>query len=260
MNLFLIIRYSWPALVLASILAMSGCGGGSEGTGTGTERVVSGSVRSLDDLPVTDATVTILETGDSTVTDEAGNFQIQAATLPETILIEVESGDLTAQSTVANFDDQTEAIQVIVTVDSEDPEPSVQPASNISVWSRIVGACRNNFLNGLVIRQNTPINGSTTCTMKFFASGDGKKLERLPAEMQVRACGSTEWTTLAQGRTGFGINAGVGQIPFTFIDDPEHCEYRLAAPINSSISEPIFIYVSTFSLEDEEDEGVVVVD
>lgn len=241
-------EYLRKILLALLIVIAGGCGGGSEGTGTiSGGRTLEGQILDVSDKPLTDASVTVLDTGDSTSTDSHGNFQIAAPESQTEITLEVESGALKNSVTLTNIDPDASSIRVALTAD---PQRNTITATNLQVWSRIVGDCDRYFENRAIIRQSNKIpNKHLSCTMRFFVSGDGDRLERVPGAMEVRACDQTNWRPIASGMTGFGINAGVGDIQFTFIDDRRNCEYRVVAPAGDADAKSQYIYLQTLTLQ-----------
>lgn len=231
-------------LFFISISFFSCAGGGSEGTG-GALRTISGSIETVDSVPVGDAKVILLETGDSTMTDSLGKFTLTTESEEETLTLEIEKGSLKIQAGVDEIEKDASSVDVSIRVNTI---TSIAEVSSIHIWGRIVGACDIYFENKTIIRQSNKVPArGVSCTAKVFASGDGKKLLNIPVGIQVRSCSSNTWRTIARGTIG----VGVGQIPFTFIDSEKNCEYRIAAPYENQ-KEPLYIYISSFTLQNYE--------
>ena len=229
------------------LLLGAGCGGGSQGTGTiGITRMLGGRVINPNGTPIVGAEIMLLETGESTRSNELGVFSLDAPLLTEQLTLEITSGDLVRSVTLTELDKESTTIEVSVTVDTQSNQISV---TNIQVWSRIIGDCDRYFENRAIIRQSVPLTKPLICTMRFFVSGDGKRLERVRGEIQVRSCQSDTWRSIAKGSTGFGINAGFGDINFTFIDNKRNCEYRIIAPVDSEGSTPGVVLLQTLTLQ-----------
>ena len=229
-------------------LSSSACGGGSEGTGPigSSQRNLTGSVLREDGQPAAQATVTDLGSGASTETDDSGAFSIVVTVDQGPVKLQIDSDSTSRTVSIGDVSSEAPALQVTIDLGSEGS--SDQPR-NISIWARIVGACDQFFENKETIRQSNPIAGEMICTLKFFASGDGKRLERTPATIEVRACNQRRWRPIAFGKTGAGVDAGVGQIEFTFIDNERNCEYRLGAPHDLAGSDELFVYITTATLQ-----------
>lgn len=73
-NLNLISTFCFSILLMATLSALISCGGGSSGTGS---EVFVGTLRTTGQEPIPGATVTILETGDSSTTSADGFYQIE---------------------------------------------------------------------------------------------------------------------------------------------------------------------------------------
>ena len=241
-------RYFLSMLFFILSCLCSGCGGGSEGTGTltGSGRTLVGTVRTTTNEPVAGATVTLIDNGDSTTTDAAGSFALALDEKTDQVTLEIQSNEITGQVEVGALDTNATKVSVDLTINTA---RGIITAKNIQVWAKIVGLCDPYFENLPIIRQSNTIPGTVECTTKFFASGDGARLSNIPAAVQVRPCGSRKWTTIAEGETGTGINAGVGQMRFVFADDLNHCEYRVVAPYNVTGVEELSILIQTLTLQ-----------
>lgn len=230
-------------LIILSMILIS-CGGGSEGTGT---RTVAGVIKTVNSEPVTDARVTILQTGDFSITDSSGNFSIETEQTTGSLTLEIVTETFSVEAEVSEIEDEASSVSVEITVD---PTSSTASISDIHIWARMVGSCDLYFENRTIIRQSNKVpQQGIDCVLKFFASGEGQRLERIPGAIQVRSCDSKKWSTIAEGITGIGLNAGVGQIEFRFKDSESTCEYRLAAPYEVAGVKPLFVYISTFTLQ-----------
>ncbi len=64
--------------LLSALLVVAGCGGGTVGTGGTGSNEFQGKILATDGSPVSDAVVTIAETGDAAVTDAEGDFTIES--------------------------------------------------------------------------------------------------------------------------------------------------------------------------------------
>lgn len=218
------------ALILVLLLLVQ-CGGGSEGTGNVNTKTLSGNVRMSDGEPLVDAEVTVQETGDSTTTDSVGSFLLQTETDASILNLLIEKGALRASTTLSGLDEFTSNVKVDLTL-LQNGDESLVTVGYLEVWARIVGECEKYFENEAIIRQKRKVPDDLRCTLRFFASGDGQRLERIRGRIDVRSCDSNEWRPIANGTTGSGANAGLGDIDFDFIDNKRNCVYRLIAPLN----------------------------
>lgn len=124
-------------LVALMLLLCCACGGGTRGTGGVT---FDGKVLTTSSAPVVDAVVTILNTGDSDVTDAQGNFSIPTAEVDH-LDVEVETqsnrgttsiSDIPAGSKSVNATlivDQSGKVEPTNVVVSKEPESS-RPSSD----------------------------------------------------------------------------------------------------------------------------------
>lgn len=230
-------------VIITVALSTFGCGGGSEGTGS---RSITGRVLKSDDTPFSGAVVELIQTGDETVTDINGSFVLKTDFSGPDGELSITSDDIAAVVPLPEVDSDTTTLNLDITVEVGTGEIST---TSVQSWAKIVGACDIYFENNERIRQANKVPRGTECTAKFFVSGDGKRLERVSGAIEVRACDSDSWRLIAVGETGFGINAGVGQISFSFRDDNDHCEYRIGAPYGYDEFEPIYTYIDTFTLQ-----------
>lgn len=244
------IRTIESALLLSFALLICGCGGGSEGTGPlgGSQRTVMGSVSQDNGAAVAKAVITDLASGNTTQTDQTGAFSILVSVEQGPVTLQVDSGNTSRTVSIGDVSSEAPALQVNINLSADNAS---QQTDNISIWARVVGACDQFFENKEVIRQSNPVNGETSCTLKFFASGNGKRLERVPATIEVRACNQRRWRPIAFGQTGVGLEAGVGQIEFTFIDNQRNCEYRLGAPHEVAGTKELYVYIATATLQSQ---------
>ena len=90
-----------------------GCGGSTSGTG-GTR--IQGLVLNQNQAAFANATVTLLNTGSTTITDAAGQFQILESVSGD-LQFEFVRGDLTAQATVSGIDPDSVSVEVTFRVD-----------------------------------------------------------------------------------------------------------------------------------------------
>lgn len=233
---------------LLSILILSGCGGGSEGTGT--NKSISGSLRLEDGTPLTEALVTVLETGDNALSDDQGRFLIETRLDSETINISVEKDDVIAQTELIGLDTTSSNIMVELTFRRGDA--SLVSVDYLEVWARIVGNCEKYFKNDRIIKQKAEVPEDLKCVLRFFVSGDGRKLERISGQIDVRSCNSDNWRKIASGSTGTGTSAGFGDIEFDYIDNRNNCVYRLLAPINDPNGRASEISIHTLTFQSKE--------
>jgi hypothetical protein len=234
-------------IFLAFAFCWIGCGGGSSGTGT---KVIGGSVRSEKDQPISGALVTILNNGDSAVTDSQGVFAIESKVEDAEIQLEIQTATFRDTVEVSNTIDDSARIELDVTVDEEDNSASVE---DVSATAKIVGFCDFAFENRSIIRQSNKLKPGTQCTLKVSVETKKRPVTRAPFVIQARGCaGLLPWLTEAQGTTR---RNGIGQLQFTFQDDAPHCEYRVVVPYQLKGVKSVIFPIHTFSKQ-EFDRGV----
>lgn len=234
---------------LLVLLLISCAGGGTRGTGLGGFRIITGTIVESNDLPVEGATVTIVETGESDLSDQNGEFQIETQSENANLQLQVQKDDFDTTIEVNDLDQETNNLNLEISIETQENIASV---STLEVWARIVGECDQFFENRPRIRQSVAIReGGMDCTLKFFASGDFQRLERVPAVIEVRACSGGEWRRIAAGTTGVGLNSGAGQIDFYYEDNQENCLYRLRAPIEIPGVKPVKVFIDSFSFQNK---------
>jgi hypothetical protein len=213
-------------------------------------RTLAGELVTTTGVPVRDMNVTLRETGESQVTDNLGAFSFETPFSVNSFTLEIGNDEEKGSVAVDVLENDSPAISVSLVLNEESKRIT---ASNVQIWGRIIGECDQYFENRPVIRQSVGVSGSVTCTLRFFVSGDGKRLERVSSELQVRSCDVRKWRPIISGSTGFGLNAGFGDIEFPFIDDREHCEYRLIVPTGKR-GKLLAIYLHTFTLQSLEED------
>jgi hypothetical protein len=215
-------------LTLLLLLGISGCGGGSAGTGTGdTSFRVQGVVVGRDGKPVETALVTIIETGDNDLTDSSGEFLITSTASESQLTLEISKQSRTATTKITA---PGEHGTISINIKFDDVREIVE-TNELSVQSKIVGACDVFFENSRTIRQANPVPENLSCVLKVSVTAVGEPVPHVPIAIQFNDCSSQgRWTTAALGATLSGGNIGVAQIEFPFFDDSEHCIYRVVTP------------------------------
>ena len=114
-------------ILLASLfIFFLGCDGGTEGTSPIRRVEVSGRLTSaVSRGQIPGAQVTVLQTGDSGVTDAQGNFAISAGISGDSLTLSVDSGEISASVDVDDFNSSTTALFVELELDTENGGLSV---------------------------------------------------------------------------------------------------------------------------------------
>ncbi len=189
-------RSSWHQFwgFLTAILAtfiltcgLVGCGGGTRGTGDQLKTLVVGTVVDTSGGTVPGATVTQLETGDSTTTDDQGRFALEVVVEDGAarLLIEREGFEGSATLTGLSPGDQTTPIEFSitidlvsgivtdVTVDDSGPRPTPHPTAGptprpIGTPNGVSGE-REHSIRGRVVNQI----GSPVPNVRLSVAGSG---------------------------------------------------------------------------------------
>ncbi|RIL11964.1 MAG: hypothetical protein DCC75_01330 [Proteobacteria bacterium] len=111
---------SFKALTVAfSALALTSCGGGTSGTDTGGVRlvVIQGSVTNQG-AALSGLQVSVLESGDSSATDQSGSFSIQTALETQDATLLVEGQGINSQVTINEIPPQDSKVDLALSLDS----------------------------------------------------------------------------------------------------------------------------------------------
>jgi len=222
-------------------LIIFGCGGGSAGTGTVS---LSGKLLNPQDEPVSGAIVTIVETGETAVTDANGNFSIETNTAGQEVALQVESEEVTATVSVSTATQEDSKVGVQLEVDNERSTVSVR---NYEVSLEIKGLCGKAFSkSGTTYLQTQAIKDGTTCRLSVTATERGEPLSGISVQLQRRSCeADSEWLGVSTASTAFTDPPGVADLQFRFRADDAHCAYRVVAPYRDSSRAPLFFELIT---------------
>lgn len=94
----------------------SGCGGGLSGTGDLDESQIQGNLRSVTGAAFAGAIITVLETGDSAVSDSLGDFLIVTALSSPDLNLSVKGGAVDATVFVGTFPDGIQNLRLVLEV------------------------------------------------------------------------------------------------------------------------------------------------
>lgn len=118
------LRYA-IAIMLVALASMSGCGGGTVGT-DGGRFAVSGTVTSSEGVPLDEAQVTLLETGDSGTTSSSGEFAFETSPVDGSATFLVKKSTFEARSLPESIPAQSSKLQVHLVVDPSKPTAVVK--------------------------------------------------------------------------------------------------------------------------------------
>ncbi len=218
-----------------------GCGGGTSGTGL---NAYEGTVVDRKGSPVQGMRLTIESTGDSTESDERGDFLLHSSASGAEVSILAEQGSFSQKITVKNVFEEHSRVRIALTVDAIG-----QKASNtdFNVKAGMVGICDYYFENRSTIRQANQVPSGTVCTLKVDVLANGSYLDGATVALQYASCGEgATWTTLSTATTG-EYAPGSAKISFEFASSAEFCRYRLVAPYHLGRAWPILYPIDTFA-------------
>lgn len=201
------------------------CGGGTSGSGLKTYQ---GTVTTVDNKALPQVAVTIEDTGDSSFTNNEGQFAIKSNASGSEVRFLLESPQFSSRFTLKDIPDESSRIEMTVTVD---PETQSTQVSNVSVRAWMAGTCDFYFENREVIRQSNRVPTGTVCSLNVRILGDGSPLANVPVALQYSSCAPhSTWETLLVTQTGSGSHTGAAELNFQFIDSETFCRYRIIAP------------------------------
>lgn len=226
--------------------------------GTGRNRVVvgttssgsgvssyEGNVSTSEGRSLSNVSVTIETTGDSTVTDEQGEFAIDSDAGGKEVPFLLESSSFTSRFTLKDIPEETSRITMQIILD---PNTGISEVRNVNVGAWFAGLCDIYFENREVIRQANRVPPGTVCSLNVRVFGDGRPLRHIPIALEYSACTlGSEWKLLQTTQTGEGRHQGYAEINFPFIDSAEYCRYRVVAPYNDSKRRPVTYPIDTLT-------------
>ena len=235
-------------MIIFSLTMFAGCGGGSAGTGLGSSSIEGRILQQ--GQPVEGATVTVLETGDSAITDANGSFEIPVSESLENYTLEIQYQNSTQQVPVSSSSSDS-IINVEIDVDDiENNPPPPLEVKEIQLAGKIVGICDQYFENKKVIRQSNSAPQGVECTAKVNITSESKAVGGVRFAVQHRNCDAkSKWNTDAVSETSVKYSPGTGQLQFKFFDDQTHCHYRIIAPFETEGIKTQSILIETFTAQ-----------
>jgi hypothetical protein len=230
------------------LMLLVSCGGGSEGTGTNSKSIL-GNIVLETGAPLNGAEVVVAETGDAGLTDANGDFAIVTRSDLTKINLLIEKDELKTSAELSGLDSNSSEVKVNLKVRPQG-DAALVSVGYLEIWARITGNCQKYFSNKKIIEQKKNVPEDLSCTLRFFASGDGRPLARIRGQIEVRSCNSDNWRKLVNGLTGTGPNIGFGDLNFNFIDNKRNCVYRLIAPIDDPEMRQFEILIQTKTFQD----------
>lgn len=230
-------------LITVSFLAL-GCGGGSAGTGTvggsDAERVLAGEVKTSDGEPLGGATLTIVQTGESTESAADGTFRLPSISQSDHLDVLIEKGSISSQVAVEFVDNSSGEANLSISVD---PTSGTGTVHGVDVRVKVVGDCDRYFENHRTIRQANPVPQGKECTLQISLHASRGGLPNRTFALQYRKCAeSGSWVDILGGETG---SNGVARVKFSYRDDEKHCVYRVVVPLNDNELQPLEFDIDT---------------
>ena len=254
---------------LLAFVSLPGCGGGSVGTGVSKDRrSFEGRTISTDARPVVGARVTLLDTGESTATDEDGRFYLPSNFDGPVANLEVHADPFRKTFPIPNSNQQTSGTQLTIVVN---PNADTASIRDLEVSVQVRGPCDYYFENTRTIRQANDLDDGTLCSLRVEIRSGGKPLEDAPFLLQRRRClDGAPWHQESVGSTassqvdpnpvnsadlGKPPHPGVARLPFLFCNEEAHCVYRIVAPNIPGI-DPVLYEIHTFRKQQFDKEAV----
>jgi hypothetical protein len=224
----LILIFLTVSLFLA---CMTGCGGGSSGTGT---RNIEGAILDNSGDAITNATVTIGETLEITVTDEKGyfSFNTPAKTISLAIILPASSHQLAQDFQLASFAPSSQSVSLIITLD---PSNNSTAQSRLEVSAMLLAPCQNLYKidpanpKQFLQIEDYPINESVEekilCQLSVVLRGINLSSSSVPVSLEAESCFS-DTPPLLIDLQQTDIN-GMAILNMPIINDNLHCSYTL---------------------------------
>lgn len=207
-----------------------------------------GTVTNQKGAPLQGVSVTLESTGDSTTTDENGNFELQSSASGESVSLLAESPTYSSRVTVKNVFAEHSRVQITLTLHETGQSSS---ASHRNVRAGMVGRCDYYFENRTIIRQANHVPDKTICTLKAEVLSEGSPLDGALVALEYSGCcESSPWIPLATAETESVETPGSAKISFPFKDSPTYCRYRLVAPDKYKEAKPVYYPIETFTKQE----------
>ena len=215
------------------VLLLEGCGGGSSGTaigGSGDIRNFSGQVILQDGRVVPAVRVSLLNSEDTTLTDESGAFELKSELLDaRPIITLVSPAGENASLEIPTEGEAQRRIDLSILFDTNAESAELL---DLTLRAKIVRSCSPFFINTRTIRQTSAITEGLTCVVEADFRRAGLPAGDLVFELQHRGCSINDpWQFSGVSKTG-SSGPGFGEIEFDFQNDAKHCVYRIIGPRN----------------------------
>jgi hypothetical protein len=100
---------------------LGGCGGGTQGTGG---IAIEGRILKTDGTGLSDTTVTVAQTGDSTTTDQNGSFSLRTSVVGDASLL-LESTTFSTEVAIGTVSTNTATVRLTISVNEDDNSSSI---------------------------------------------------------------------------------------------------------------------------------------
>lgn len=113
----------WRWIVIVALISLGGCGGGTSGTGLPDQEViVQGRITLATGASAAGLTVTLVETGQTTVVSGAGEFSFVVAEPQPQYTLEFQGAALELAVVVADAPAEPGSVTVVVSIDPAQPD------------------------------------------------------------------------------------------------------------------------------------------
>ena len=252
-------------LMLWTLLVCIGCGGGTAGTGSGSgsvsgfEKVLRGQVTDEQGIGIPGASVVVLETGDSTVSELDGAFSLVTELPSSSASVEVTKDDRKAEQRIESLSPTTSVIKLDVELGTgiasstiSDFEFSVLAITGEGCAGAFAPAKVFSFAGNadplVVIDQTAPVPANARCVVQVRAAAGSAPQAGVPFQIiQVRPSFVDSDAQVPQKIVGNGVTteAGIGSADFLFAAGEVTGGYYLVeAPANGPIESRIGVVIN----------------
>jgi hypothetical protein len=222
----------FSVFILCQIWIIGCSNGGTSGTGL---RTYQGKVSKLDSTPLTNANVIIQETGETSSTKSEGQFSLISQKRLTRVIFNIESDEIKASLPIENIPQETDSVNIDVQVDTTKNEATATridfgKIKKIELSVQIIGSCGKYFESNKIVKQISRRANGRQCTLQASVTGDGIPQAAAFISLERRSCNSQgPWRRVASKRTPSGVQQGKVEIPFTFLNNRQNCQYRVVA-------------------------------
>jgi len=244
------IEFYLAIVFMMCVLCSCGDGGGTDGTGV---RSYTGTVVNTKNSPVNMASITVAETGDSSMTDTFGAFNIKSSKKSNSATLVIARDNIDTSVVISDIPEATKEVKVAIQVNetensAEATRIDFSPVKSFALHASFVGRCSDSFEGERPFIQTRYIPNGTYCTLKTTVYGDGKLLGGILVGIERKACGDHQpWRRIVSEITETQPEAGVSKIVFPYADSERACEYRIVAPLGDRKGRADTLHLFTFT-------------